>query len=269
MSKLYIVGTPIGNLSDITYRAIEVLSRVDLIACEDTRHTRILLDKYNIQKPLLSYYKQKEKEGTEEIIRCLDNDKNIALVTDAGMPCISDPGAVLVKELIARGYEVESVPGPTAVTTAMSMSGIVSSGFTFLGFLPEKKKDKLTLIEPHVNSNVPLVFYCAPHDLEKTIAFLHETLGNRNLTSVKELTKLHETVYKGTLETPNIDNERGEFVLIVEPKETPSKEDVDVKSELKSLLSKGISRSQAVKELAKHYNLNKNDVYAVSLTIND
>ena len=267
MSKLYIVGTPIGNLSDITYRAIEVLSSVDLIACEDTRHTRILLDKYNIHCPLYSYYKQKEKEGTEELIRYLDNGKTIALVTDAGMPCISDPGAVLIKELIARGYEVESVPGPTAVTTAMSISGIISNGFTFLGFLPEKKKDKLALLTPHVNSNVPLVFYCAPHDLEKTIAFLHETLGNRTLTSVKELTKLHETVYKGTLETPNIDNERGEFVLIVEPQETPSKEDVDIKEELKTLLSNGMSRSQAVKELAKRYNLNKNDVYAISLTI--
>ena len=134
--KLYIVGTPIGNLKDITLRALETLKEVDLIACEDTRHTLGLLTHYEIKKPLISYYKPKEREGAERILRNLSEGKNVALVTDAGMPCISDPGSILVKEAREAGYDVVSVPGATAVTTAMALSGILEPVFVFIGFLP-------------------------------------------------------------------------------------------------------------------------------------
>lgn len=139
---LYIVGTPIGNLKDITYRAVETLKSVDIIACEDTRHSRTLLDAYGISAPLVSYYKQKEREGSEQLVKKLLDGKNIALITDAGMPAISDPGAILVSEARNSGVTVTVVPGPTAVASAMALSGYLDGGFTFLGFLPEKRKDK-------------------------------------------------------------------------------------------------------------------------------
>ncbi len=264
MSKgvLYIVGTPIGNLSDITLRALETLKAVDLIACEDTRHTRILLDRYEIKKPLFSYYKQKEKEGTEHIVTVLEGGKSVALVTDAGTPCISDPGAVLVAKCIELGLSVQSVPGPSAVTTAMSVAGIYSPRFAFIGFLPEKTGEKNKLMDEVATYNIPTVYYCAPHDLERVISYLYSRLGDRPLTVVKELTKLYETVYKGTLGNIEILNDKGEFILIVEPSEKQEKE-IDVEVELKALIASGVSKSQAVKTVAEKYNLPKNDVYSV------
>lgn len=269
MSKgtLYVVGTPIGNLQDITLRALDTLKSVDLIACEDTRHTRILLDRYEIKKPLISYYKQKEREGTEKIVEILESGSSVALVTDAGTPCISDPGAILVAKCIELGLKVESVPGPSAVATAMSVAGIYSPRFAFIGFLPEKTSDKNKLMEEVKNYNVPTVYYCAPHDLDRVIAYLYEQLGDRPLTVVKELTKLFETVYKGTLGNIDILNDKGEFVLIVEPMPTKEREEIDLKSELMALIEGGMSKSEAVKQLAKRLEIPKNEVYAVAVTL--
>ncbi|MBO5776077.1 MAG: 16S rRNA (cytidine(1402)-2'-O)-methyltransferase [Clostridia bacterium] len=268
MSKgtLYVVGTPIGNLGDITMRAVETLKEVDLIACEDTRHTRILLDRFEIKKPLVSYYKQKEREGTEKILEHLERGKNVALVTDAGTPCVSDPGAILVKECIDSGYEVLSVPGPSALTTAYSVSGVCNPRFAFIGFLPEKNSDKNKLMEEVSAYNIPTVYYCAPHDLERTISYLYDKLGDRPLTVVKELTKLHETVYKGTLGNIEIANDKGEFILIVEPAEK-EKEEVDIEFELKTLMESGLSKSEAVKAVVKLHNIKKNEVYAVAVKL--
>lgn len=263
---LYVVGTPIGNLSDITLRALDTLKAVDLIACEDTRHTRILLDRYQIKKPLVSYYKQKEREGTERIVEELESGKNVALVTDAGTPCISDPGAILVAKCIELGLSVESVPGPSAVATAMSVAGIYSPRFAFIGFLPEKTSDKNELMDEVKSYNIPTVYYCAPHDLERVIAYLYEKLGDRPLTVVKELTKLHETVYKGTLSNIEITNDKGEFVLIVEPVEV-EKDDIDLEAELKKLMDEGLSKSEATKRVSKEYNIPKNEVYAVAVKL--
>lgn len=268
MSKgtLYVVGTPIGNLQDITLRALETLKSVDLIACEDTRHTRILLDRYEIKKPLISYYKQKEREGTEKIVEELESGVNVALVTDAGTPCISDPGAILVAKCRELGLEVQSVPGPSAVATAMSVAGIYSPRFAFIGFLPEKRGDKDKLVDEIKDYDFPLIFYCAPHDLERVIGYLYEKMGDRPLTIVKELTKLHETVYKGTLGNIEILNDKGEFVLIVEPLEEEEKE-VDVESELTKLIESGMSKKEAVKVVASKYDLSKNDVYAIAVKL--
>ncbi len=266
---LYIVGTPIGNLGDITYRAVEVLASVDLIACEDTRHTRILLERYNIKKPLVSYYKQKEHEATEKILCTLNDGKSVALVTDAGTPCVSDPGAVLVKEARENGVTIASVPGPSAMATAISVSGVLNPRFAFIGFLPDKGKERDELVADIASYDIPLVIYCAPHDLRRTIAYLNARLGNRPLTVVKELTKVFESVYKGTLGDIDIADERGEFVLIVEPEESEATAEVDVAQKLTTLITAGINKSDAVKAVTKLYGLNKNVVYAASLKLNE
>lgn len=264
--KLYIVGTPIGNLGDITVRALETLKSVGAIYCEDTRHTGMLLAHFGIKCKLVSCYKQSERSRVERAAKDLDSGIDIALVTDAGMPCISDPGAVLVSELGALGYEIESVPGPSAVTTAVALSGINAAGFVFCGFLPEKKKDADDLIKRADSAGLPIVLYCAPHDLGARIAYLLDALGDRKIISVKEMTKLYETVYRGTLSEPNILNESGEFVLIILPAEK-SAADIDILGALKVRVAKGMSRADAVKEVAAEYKLSKNAVYAESLKL--
>ena len=265
---LYIVGTPIGNLKDITYRAVETLASVDMIACEDTRHTSVLLKHYGISKPLVSYYKQKEKAASSKIAEALEEGKNVALVTDAGMPCVSDPGAILVKECRERGIRIESVPGPSAVVTAMSVSGITDGRFAFIGFLPDKNAERRELLKEISGYGIPLVFYIAPHDLKKTVEELYNAFGDRNVTVVKELTKIHESVYKGTLSNVEIDDERGEFVLIVEPAEEAG-EKADPAEALEELLREGVSPAEAARRVALKCNLNRNAVYALALKLKD
>ena len=281
---LYIVGTPIGNLKDVTYRAVETLASVDMIACEDTRHTAVLLKHYGISKPLVSYYKQKEKAASSKIAEALEEGKNVALVTDAGMPCVSDPGAVLVKECRERGIRIESVPGPSAVVTAMSVSGITDGKFAFIGFLPDKNADRRELLGETKAYGIPLIFYTAPHDLKKTLAELlnaygdrrvtvvkeltkiHESVYEGTLSSVEELTKIHESVYEGTLSSVEIEDERGEFVLIVEPDEEAG-EKADPAEALEELLASGVSPAEAARRVALKCNLNRNAVYALALKL--
>lgn len=268
MGTLFIVGTPIGNLKDITLRAIEVLGEADIIACEDTRVSSVLLKAYDIKKPLYSYYKHKEKEGSEKLIGELKNGKNVALITDAGMPSISDPGAILVNEAKKEGIKVTVVPGATAVASAIALSGIISTGFSFLGFLPEKRKDKTDMINPFKFSPLPLVFYCSPHNINDDIAFLASELGNRKAYAVKELTKLYENVYEFDLAGGAIENPRGEFVLIVEGNTAESSlNTLSIADHVKHYMKSGLTKKDAVKRVATDRGLDKNSVYVEVLDI--
>lgn len=261
--KLYVVGTPIGNLKDITLRALETLKTADLIACEDTRHTLGLLTHYEIRKPLISYYKPKEREGAEKILYNLSQGKSVALVTDAGMPCISDPGSLLVKEARERGYEVVSVPGPTAVATAMAVSGILHPVFVFVGFMPQKKKEKKSLLDRYSKVNASLVFYCSPHDLKDDIDCLHECLGARRVSVIRELTKMYENVEEGVLGEIEIGEPRGEYVVIVHAPEITETEKPSgtLEEQVEALIAAGVSKKDAIKQVAKQNCLPKDEVY--------
>lgn len=261
--KLYIVGTPIGNLKDITLRALETLKEVDVIACEDTRHTLGLLTHYEIKKPLISYYKPKEREGAEKILRNLSEGKSVALVTDAGMPCISDPGSLLVKEAREAGYDVVSVPGPTAVTTAVALSGILEPVFVFIGFIPSKKKDKTALLSQYKAVKASLVFYCSPHDIKDDLKCFYEALGARKVSVIRELTKVYESVEEGTLGEFEIEEARGEYVVIVHaPEEVgETKPEGSIEEQVNALIAAGASKKDAIKQIAKQNGLPKDEVY--------
>lgn len=268
MSKCYIVGTPIGNLGDITLRALETLRSVDVIASEDTRHTAILLNKYGIKKPLISYYKQKEREGADEICALINSGKSVALVTDAGMPCVSDPGAVLVRVLSERNVPCEIVPGASAVTSAVALAGLYGNGFTFLGFLPDKKKDCDELLMRAKSAACPLVVFSAPHDLPKRLSYLYEKLGARRVAVVKEMTKIHETVYRGRLGSVNIDDPRGEFVIVVDEPDESSETFADTPEEaVLKLIAAGMPKNEALKTVAAERGIKKSDLYR--LFVND
>lgn len=265
---LYLVGTPIGNMGDITLRAIETLNNVDIIACEDTRHSSILLQKLEIKKPLVSYYLHKEKSSGQKIIELLLAGKNVALITDAGMPCISDPGAILVAMAEENGIECTVVPGATAVISAMALSGITRRGFCFLGFLPEKNKDKENLILPYKNIDIQLVFYCSPHNINDDLDFLFKILGTRNVVVVKEITKMFEKVEKGVLGDLKITEPRGEYVVIIEGKDFSSELcDLSIEEHLKFNIQKGMTKKEAIKATASERNLAKDVVYKVALQV--
>lgn len=267
MAKLYIVGTPIGNMSDITLRALETLKSVDVIACEDTRHSLPLLNKYEIKATLVAYHKFNEAERSEQLISMILDGKNIALITDAGMPSISDPGAELVAKCHERGVDVETVPGPTALATAIALSGIKASGFTFLGFLPEKKSDKVAILSKCANTGLPVVLYVAPHDLTKTANVLLEVLGDRTVYVARELTKIHESVTKTSLADFQCE-ERGEIVMIVEGAQSQNPlNSLSVAEHLKHYIDLGVDKKDAVKQVAKDRDIPKNEVYQQALDL--
>jgi len=262
---LYIVGTPIGNLGDITKRAVETLRNADVIACEDTRHTSVLLAALEIKKPLMSYYKQKEQEGAEKLVAMLLEGKNVALVSDAGMPVISDPGAVLVRKAREAGIPVETVPGATAVTTAAALVGI-DSGFVFIGFLPEKSVDKKKKLAPFRTVPLPLVFYAGPHDVERLINFLYDELGDRTAYLVKELTKIHEGFLSIRLKDGVPEQPRGEYVIIVEgAEETSPLTSLSPEEHLAYYLSTGMDKKEAVKKVAAERGVPKDVIYKLTV----
>ena len=266
---LYLVSTPIGNLADISYRAIEVLKSVDVILCEDTRHSLKLLDYYGIKKQLISYHKFNEVKETEAVVKLLEEGKNVALITDAGTPVVSDPGNVLTKTLCEKGIEFTVIPGATACISALILSGLDASNFTFIGFLPEKKKDRQTLLKTYKNIPSTLIFYCAPHDVNKDLKDLYEGLGDRKAVAVKEITKLHETTYSFNLASAKIEEPRGEFVVVVEGAKTLENA-FDNLTELEHInlyLSRGYSKKDAIKEVAKERGISKNSLY--KYTINE
>ncbi len=259
---LYIVGTPIGNLKDITYRAIEVLKSVDEIACEDTRHTLKLLNAYEIKKPLFAYHKFNEKSAGEALIAKLKEGKDIALVSDAGMPLISDPGNLLVKMLVEEDQPFTVIPGPTAFVCGLIMSGLLDYRFSFVGFLPEKKSEKKQLLEKYKDLDNPTVFYCAPHDVEDTVKSIYKVFGNRKACAVREITKAFETREEFYLEEGYKGETRGEFVLIVD--KAPEREEVfemSVNEHIDHFIAQGYSKKDAIKAVAKARGVHKNEIY--------
>lgn len=267
MAKLYIVGTPIGNLADITLRAIDTLRRVDVIACEDTRHSLPLLNHYDVHARLIACHKHNESEAAATITELLSSGLNVALITDAGMPSISDPGAEVISKCREQGVEIELVPGPTAFASAVTLSGIKAAGFTFIGFLPEKTADKVSILKRADMSGLPIVLYVAPHDLKKTSELLLSTLGDRTVHTVREITKLHESVVTSTLQNYE-GEERGEIVLLVEGAQPKSPfADLSVDEHLRRYLDEGMDKKEAVKQVAKERGVPRNEVYQIALTI--
>lgn len=262
---LYFVATPIGNLKDITYRAVEVLSEVDEIACEDTRHSLVLLEKYGIKKPLFSYHKFNEKEVSEKICEKLEKGKNIAVISDAGMPVISDPGNILVKTLIERGLEYTVVPGACACVSALVLSGVDSARFAFIGFLPQKQTDRKTLLEKYKNLDITLVFYSAPHDIEKDIKTIYEVFGDRKAVAVKEITKIYESVEQFNLRDGLSKEPKGEYVLIVEGKTEEDFSTVPVETLLKKYIDEGMDKKEALKTVAKIKGVSKSSLYKYTI----
>ena len=259
---LYIVGTPIGNLKDITYRAVEVLKSVDEIACEDTRHTLKLLNAYEIKKPLFACHKFNEKNAGELLIKKLEEGKNIALVSDAGMPLISDPGNILVKMLIESNQPFTVIPGPTAFVCGLILSGLLDYRFSFVGFLPEKNSDKKALLEKYKDCDNPTVFYCAPHDIEDTVKSIYKVFGNRKAVAVREITKAFEEREEFFLQDGYRGETRGEFVLIVDKAEEQEKVfEMSVNEHIDYFLAKGMTKKDAIKAVAKERGVHKNEIY--------
>lgn len=215
MGKLFIVSTPIGNLEDITFRAVKVLKEADLIACEDTRHSRILLDRYQIKTPTVSYHEHSRLQKIDYLIKELKSGKNIALITDAGTPGISDPGGYLIQKALKDKIEIVSIPGPSAFVTALSISGFSMNEFLYLGFLP-KKKGRQTLLGELKNEKRTIVFYESPYRIIKTLEELRLILGNREVLVTRELTKKFEEVYRGKMsEIISKIKPKGEFVIVI------------------------------------------------------
>jgi 16S rRNA (cytidine1402-2'-O)-methyltransferase len=276
LGKLYIVGTPIGNLQDMTFRAIETLKKVDRIAAEDTRHTGKLLQHFGITTPQISYHDHNRTSRESELLERLSRGEDIALVTDAGMPGISDPGYELVNACQNVGIEVIPIPGVTAVITALAASGLPTERFCFEGFLPAKekaKKERLTSLQTETRT---MVFYESPHRLERTLEDLRETFGgDREIVLARELTKLYEEFWRGSIAEALGDyvtrkNLKGEFTIVVKgASETApiSLSEEEVKRELKQLLERGIHRSIASQQLARSLQLPRNYLYQLSLQI--
>ena len=262
---LYFVSTPIGNLKDISFRAIETLKEVDVILCEDTRHSLKLLQHYDIKKPLISYHKYNEKERLEEIYNMISEGKNIAVISDAGTPVISDPGNVLTAFLREKGVEYSVIPGATAFAPALILSGLSADKFTFIGFLPEKTKDKDALLYDFKDVKSTLIFYSAPHDVNKDLAYLYKKLGDRKVCAVKEITKLHETAYSGNLSTLQIEEPKGEFVIVVEGATAKKEFTLSEKEHIDLYLQKGYSKKDAIKIVAEERGVNKNSLYKYTI----
>jgi 16S rRNA (cytidine1402-2'-O)-methyltransferase len=277
--KLYLVPTPIGNLKDITLRALEVLNTVDVIAAEDTRQSLKLLNHFNIKKSLISYHQHNEQGRSEHIIDKLKAGLNIAIISDAGTPGISDPGSVIASKCIDEGISFEVLPGATAITTALVYSGLDTTKFIFRGFLPRENKDRRPIVEELKNRMETLIFYEAPHRLPDTLAFLKETLGNRRISICRELTKLHEEIIRLSLEEAISHykevSPRGEYVLVIEGKkeeeleqeEKAKWEDLSIEEHIKKYIDEGFSKKDALKKVSKDRDLPKSEVYKYSFNL--
>ena len=259
---LYIIATPIGNLKDITYRAIETLNSVDFILCEDTRHSALLLSKYDIKKPLIAYHKFNEKEITEKIIQRLSNNESAALISDAGMPGISDPGFILIKELIKNNIEYTVLPGACAAINALVLSGMNCDKFLFFGFLPEKQSKTEKELKKLADAEYTLVFYISPHSIEKDITTLFNYLGNRKAVALREMTKVYEERIEFMLKDGYPKESRGEFVLIVEgAKSDNDYNSLSIEEHVNAYVNAGFSLMDAIKKTAKDRGVLKNEIY--------
>lgn len=277
--KLYLVPTPIGNLKDITLRALEVLESVDLIAAEDTRQSIKLLNHFNIKKTLISYHKHNEQGKSTDLVEKLKEGKNIALVSDAGTPGISDPGSVIVLRCIEENIDFEVLPGATAVTTALVYSGLDTSKFIFRGFLPRDNKERRLMVEELKDRKETLIFYESPYRIRETLEFFKDNFGNRKISLCRELTKLHEEIVRlpldEAIEFYSEKDTKGEFVLVLEGKrEEEILEEEKAKWNLISIedhickyISEGLNKKEAIKKVAKDRKISKSEVYKYSIHI--
>jgi 16S rRNA (cytidine1402-2'-O)-methyltransferase len=264
--RLYVVATPIGNLEDITYRAVRVLGEVDLIACEDTRQTRKLLDHYGIQKPAVSYHEHNETERAEELAGRLREGAAIALVSDAGAPLVSDPGYRLVRAAIESGIAVYPIPGPSAVVAALSASGLPTDSFRFAGFLPHKPGQRIKALEAIADEHVTVIFYEAPHRILESLEAVEQTLGDRPVVVARELTKIHEEFLRGTAaeihaQLASRDAVKGEITLLIGKATAPPPDDTPLDEAVSALERVGIPRMEAIKQVARRRGLPKREVY--------
>lgn len=267
---LYLVSTPIGNLEDITLRAIRILKEVDIIAAEDTRQTIKLLNHFEISKPLTSFFRHNEDKKGEYIVSLLKEGKNIALVSDAGTPAISDPGEELVKMAIEEDVTVIPVPGPVAATSALIVSGLTTGRFSFEGFLPMNKKNRKDRLSDLEREQRTMIFYEAPHKLKSTLKDMREYFGNRNIALAREMTKIHEEIIRCTLdeaiEKYDEEQPKGEFVVVVEGyngesiKET-FWQDMTIDEHYEYYLAQGLARMDATKKVAADRGVSKREIY--------
>ena len=274
LAKLYVCPTPIGNLEDITLRTIRTLEEVDYIAAEDTRHTIKLLNHLNIKKPLISLHEHNEAFKSKELIELITSGHDVALVSDAGMPGISDPGEKLIKQCIESEVEVVTLPGPSAFITALVNSGLDTSRFTFIGFLDRNNKTRKETIDALKARQETLIFYEAPHRIEKTISELFEILGDRKIVIARELTKKYEQYIRTSLKSLREDfsmlEHRGEMVIILEGAIEEVEPEINkeaVEKRIKELLLQDLSTKEVAKQIAIEYKIKKNDAYALALGI--
>ena len=266
---LYIIATPIGNLEDITLRAIRILNEVDLIAAEDTRHTLKLLNHLEISKPLISYHRHNEEIRTEELIKELKTGKNIGLVSDAGTPGICDPGEEIIKKCIEETIKVVPIPGACAMINALITSGISTKEFIFLGFLPLNKKSRKEKLEEIKNANKTIILYEAPHKLKSTLNDLSLILEDRSVVLARELTKIHEEYIRGTVKElmEKTDNLKGEMILIIEKNNKDNEEELNSLNNLtleehyNFYEKRGLNKKEIIKKIAKDRNVSKNEIY--------
>lgn len=265
---LYFVATPIGNLKDITYRAIEVLNSVDVIACEDTRNSLKLLNHYNVKKKVIAYHKFNEESSSDGIIKLINDGKNVAIISDSGMPVISDPGQTIIGKLKENNIAYTVIPGANAGLCALILSGLDSSKFTFVGFLPDNKKERTKILEEIKTYSTTLIFYVAPHDVNKTVKVLYEKLGSRKACLVNEITKMFEKTFDFELCDNFEFDAKGEYVLVVqgaEIKEENALCDLTVIQHINFYINDGYSKNDAIKQVAKERKMQKNDVYQTYL----
>lgn len=262
------VSTPIGNLKDISFRALEILRGADLIFCEDTRHSLKLLNAYEIKKPLFACHKFNEREAAERIIAAAKEGKKVAVISDAGMPVISDPGNVVCKALKDAGVDYTVIPGANAALSALILSAFPADKFAFIGFLPDKAGERKRLLEKYKNLDLTLIFHVAPQDVDPHICSIYEVFGERRACTVREITKLHEEAVTFNLSEGLKGEKRGEYVLIVEGAsgENPLN-DLTVKEHLLHYMSGGTDKKDAIKQVARDRGVPKSEIYKIALDL--
>lgn len=269
--KIFIVPTPIGNLGDMTFRSIEVLKNATAIGAEDTRISAKLMKHFNIKTPLFSYHKFNERSRVKKIIDQLKNGEDVAIISDAGTPGISDPAEIIIKEVLDNNFVVEVLPGATAFIPALVASGLDCKQFYFAGFLPEKETEKNELVESIFKLKATLIFYEAPHRILKTINFLHKKLGDRKAVIAREISKIHESFYRASLgefvKNPELITLKGEFVLLVEGAVKHELTNNEIIDQLKAEIDLGFSKKEAVKNVTNKSKEPKNRIYALSLKL--
>ena len=269
--KLYIVATPIGNLEDITFRALRILRKVDVIAAEDTRQTLKLLNHYEISKHLISYHRHNEETKSDYLIEKLNNGENIALVSDAGTPGISDPGEEVIKKAIENEIEVIPIPGACAMINGLIASGIDTKEFTFLGFLPLNKKLRKEKLEEIRDSRKTIILYEAPHKMKNTLKDLKNYVENRKLVLARELTKIHEEFIRKPIDEliNNVENLKGEMILIIEAGESQEEfstiKNLSIEKQYEFYQAQGLTKNEIIKKIAKNQNTTKNEIYQMFL----